>query len=201
MERKDSAPVGRNSNFDNLKTVSEKSTITCPTYAECEVEWIEQKDLQQATADFVRHVEAFAEKNSIPILASRPGESHVDAAAEHLEAVADQKEAVYCIIKVQEETSSFVSYIPKKGDNQERKIARGRRRINHYYFFIKDPEFGVGNSIRIASYAPFTVTVCFNGHNFVAQYLTNRGVDFQMRDNLFVAVGDEKVFRSTTTCH
>ncbi len=159
------------------------------------VEWIEQKDLQKTTADFVRHVEAFAEQNNIPILASRPGESHVDAAAEHLDAVANKKKAVYCIIKVQEETSSFVSYIPKNGDNQERKIARGRRRINHYYFFIKDPEFGVGNSIRIASYAPFTVTVCFNGHNFVAQYLTNRNVDFQMRDNLFVAVGDEKVFR------
>ena len=89
--------------------------------------------------------------------------------AEHLDAVANKKEAVYCIIKVQEETSSFVSYIPKNGDNQERKIARGRRRINHYYFFIKDREFGVGNSIRIASYAPFTVTVCINGHNFVAQ--------------------------------
>ena len=38
MERKDSASVGRNSNFDNLKTVSEKSTITCPTYAECELQ-------------------------------------------------------------------------------------------------------------------------------------------------------------------
>jgi hypothetical protein len=91
------------------------------------VEWIEKKDLEQATADFVRHVEAFAEQNNIPILTSRPGKSHVDAAAEYLDAVADKKEAVYCIIKVQEETSSFVSYVPKNGDDQERKIARGKK--------------------------------------------------------------------------
>ena len=75
-----------------------------------------------------------------------------------------------------------------------RKIARGRRRVNHYYFYIKDPQFGAGNSIRISSYAPFPVTVCFNGHHFVAQQLTNRGVPFQTRDNLFVEVGDNKVF-------
>lgn len=158
------------------------------------VEWIEQSDLKQATTDFVQFVECFAEQNDVPLITARPGESHVDQAAEYLHRVADQKRAVYCIIKVQEETSSFVSYVPKQGDPQ-RKIARGRRRINHYYFFIKDPEFGVGNSIRIASYAPFTVTVCFNGHNFVAQYLTHRNVGFEMRDNLFVSVDDEKVFR------
>jgi hypothetical protein len=119
----------------------------------------------------------------------------VDQAALYLDRVADQDKAVYCIIKVQEETSSFVSYVPKGGTRKERKIARGRRRVNHYYFFIKDPNFGVGNSLRVSSYAPFPVTVCFNGHNFVAQYLTNRNVGFQMRDNMFVAVEDQKVFR------
>jgi len=53
MERKDSAPVGRNSNFDNLKTVSEKSTITCPTYAECELELVGQRILP-TSIDFSR---------------------------------------------------------------------------------------------------------------------------------------------------
>ena len=67
--------------------------------------------------------------------------------------------------------------------------------MNHYYFFVKDPQFGVGNSIRISSYAPFPVTVCLNGHNFVAQQLSKRGVSFQMRDNLFVEVGNTKVFQ------
>ena len=49
--------------------------------------------------------------------------------------------------------------------------------------------------MRIASYAPFTVTVCFNGHNFVAQQLRNRSIQFQMRDNLFVSVDDMPAFR------
>jgi hypothetical protein len=158
------------------------------------VAWIEPRDLQNITAEFVAHVEALAQNNQIPLLQAKPGESHVDQAAAFLTNVADRDRAIYCIIKVQEEASSFVSYVPKKEPNAQRKIARGRRRINHYYFFIKDPEFGVGNSIRISSYAPFPVTVCFNGHHFVAQQLTKKKVAFQTRDNLFVEVGNVKAF-------
>lgn len=159
------------------------------------VNWIEPRHLQQVTQDFLQHVETFAQKHKIPLITAKPGESHVDQAAQYLDTVAGREEGVYCIIKVQEETSSFVSYVPKNGPDKTRKIARGRRRITHYYFFIKDRQFGTGNSIRIASYAPFTVTVCFNGHNFIAQQLRNRRVQFQMRDNLFVAVDDMPTFR------
>jgi hypothetical protein len=160
-----------------------------------DVNWIEPKHLQQITQDFVQHVEAFAQKHKIPLITAKPGESHVDQAAQYLDTVADRPEGVYCIIKVQEDTSSFVSYVPKNSPDKTRQIARGRRRIIHYYFFIKDRQFGTGNSIRIASYAPFTVTVCFNGHNFVAQQLRNHAIQFQMRDNLFVSVDDMAAFR------
>jgi hypothetical protein len=51
------------------------------------VNWIEPRDLQQATEEFVRHVEAFAQQNKIPLLTARPGESHVDQAASYLDAV------------------------------------------------------------------------------------------------------------------
>lgn len=159
------------------------------------VDWIEKRDLEQVTEDFIHHVETLAAKNNIPLLKAHPGESHVDRAAEYLDTLADRDEGIYCIIKVQEQTSSFVSYVPKKGPDKTRKIARGRRRINHYYFFIKDRQFGMGNWIRIASYAPFTVTVCFNGHHVVAQQLRNRGLGFDTRDNLFVAVDDHRVFQ------
>lgn len=48
---------------------------------------------------------------------------------------------------------------------------------------------------RISSYAPFPVTVCFNGHHFVARQLDKKRVGYEMRDNMFVAVSDEKRFR------
>ncbi|HMB08066.1 MAG TPA: hypothetical protein VKP69_30595, partial [Isosphaeraceae bacterium] len=163
------------------------------------VPWIEPRDLQKLTDDFVRSVEELAQKNSIPLLAAQPGDGHVDQAGAFLNRVADCDEGIYCIIKVQEETSSFVSYVPKRGEDKTRKIARGRRRVNHYYFFIKDRQFGVGNSIRISSYAPFPVTVCFNGHHFVDQQLRNRAIGFQMRDNLFVQVDDSGVFHRACT--
>jgi hypothetical protein len=68
---------------------------------------------------------------------------------------ADQEQAIYCIIKVQEETSSFVSYRPKNDPAGERKIARGRRRVNHYYFFVKDPQFGGATPFASAAMPPF----------------------------------------------
>ena len=72
------------------------------------VDWIEPEDLQQITNEFVRFVEDYARMHNIPLLFSKPGESHVDEAGAYLGRVADKDEAVYCIIKVQEETSSFV---------------------------------------------------------------------------------------------
>ena len=102
------------------------------------VKWIEPRDLQEVTADFVQFIEDLAQENDIPIISAKPGESHVDQAASYLNGVADRAEAIYCIIKVQEDASSFVSYVPKQGEDKTRKIARGRRRVNHYYFFIKD---------------------------------------------------------------
>lgn len=176
----------------NLQTITMLRTYFQQVHG---VNWIEPKHLQQLTDQFVAFVEQYATSHNIPIVSAKPGESHVDQAAPYLDRVANQNRAVYCIVKVQEEVSSFVSYVPKGADSKERKIARGRRRINHYYFFVKDPEFGIGNSIRVSSYAPFPVTVCFNGHHFVAQYLTQRGVGFQMRDNMFVAVDDKTAFR------
>ena len=53
------------------------------------VDWIEKRDLEQVTQDFIHHVERLAAKNNIPVLKARPGESHVDQAAEYLDTLAD----------------------------------------------------------------------------------------------------------------
>lgn len=83
------------------------------------MDWIEPADLQRVTDDFIRFVEDDAKMHHVPVLQGKPGERHVDQAVSYLERVADKDEAVYCIIKVQEETSSFVSHIPKTGPISE----------------------------------------------------------------------------------
>ena len=103
------------------------------------VSWIEPRDLQKLTDDFVQsRRRPWPRRTTSRLLAAKPGESHVDQAAAFWPTWPTATEAIYCIIKVQEEASSFVSYVPKKEPDSERKIARGRRRVNHYYFFIKD---------------------------------------------------------------
>ena len=60
------------------------------------VNGIEPRHLQQVIQDFVQHVEAFAQKHKIPWITAKPGESHVDQAAQYLDVV-DRAEGVYCM--------------------------------------------------------------------------------------------------------
>ena len=159
------------------------------------VDWIEPADLQSITDDFVRYVEDYTKLHNIFILYGRVGERHVDHVVDYLNQVSDQNRVVYCIIKIQEETFSLVSYVSASGTDKERTIFHGRQGINLYYFCIKDPELSGGNSIRISSCAPSPVTVRFNGYHFITRQIYKRSVSYQMWDNLFITVDDQKRFR------
>jgi len=158
------------------------------------VDWIEPLDLQRATDDFVRFVEDYARLHDIPLVPAQPKESHVDKAAEYLDRVADQERAVYCIIKVQEENLQLRQLHSQNGRRTRNARSPGRRRVNHYYFFLKDPEFAWATRSGFPAMRP-SQSRLFNGHHFVAQYLRSRGVGFQMCDNMIVAVDDPKAFR------
>ena len=59
----------------------------------------------------------------------------------------------------------------------------------HYYFYFIDEAFGLCY-VRLPTWAPCRLQVCFNGHNWLARQLTQAGVDFQMADNACLCVAD-----------
>ena len=58
-----------------------------------------------------------------------------------------------------------------------------------HYFYFQDSRFGLMH-VRLQTWLPFTVHVCLNGREWLAEDLKRISLPFEKRDNCFVAVGD-----------
>jgi hypothetical protein len=61
-------------------------------------------------------------------------------------------------------------------------VREERRLVNHYYFYLRDREYGEG-FVRISSYAPFQTRIWLNAHGYLATQLRRRRVAFRTLDN------------------
>ena len=59
----------------------------------------------------------------------------------------------------------------------------------HYYFYFIDAQFGLCY-LRLPTWAPFRLQFYFNGHGYLAQQLTQAGIDFDTADNAFLRIAD-----------
>jgi hypothetical protein len=69
------------------------------------------------------------------------------------------------------------------------KPVKERAKCVHYYHYFDHADVGLCY-VRVQSWFPFTVRVGLNGRHWLCQQLQRRGVPFERRDNLLVAVGD-----------
>ena len=58
-----------------------------------------------------------------------------------------------------------------------------------YYFYFMDERLGLCY-LRVPTWCPFRLQFYFNGHNWLANQLKERGVAFEMLDNAFVQIAD-----------
>jgi hypothetical protein len=61
--------------------------------------------------------------------------------------------------------------------------------VTHYYFYVLDAEFGLA-FIKVCTYLPFEVKVCFNGHAWAMQQLAREGIAYESLENGFAACAD-----------
>jgi hypothetical protein len=61
----------------------------------------------------------------------------------------------------------------------------------HYYFYFVDEDLGLCH-VRVPTWLPCRLQVCFNGHNWLAGQLSKLGIDYQMADNAFSHIADWK---------
>jgi len=59
----------------------------------------------------------------------------------------------------------------------------------HYYFYFVDEELGLCH-VRVPTWLPCRLQICFNGHNWLAGQLSKLGIEYRMADNAFSHIAD-----------
>ena len=141
--------------------------------------------LGRITDDFKAQIQSFAEQGGIPIVHFEPGQRKDDIAAEYRQRF-DQPEGVVFIGVAQEKAQAFKSRKKDQSGYVGFEYSRDAVRVNHYYFYIQDADFGPA-FIKVCSYAPYAIKVCLNGHEWAKQQLRKEGIAFEVLDNGFLS--------------
>lgn len=84
---------------------------------------------------------------------------------------------------------SCLTYRLRKKSNGWFAPVKERAKCLHYYHYFLHPDLGLCY-VRVQSWFPFAVRVGLNGREWLYRQLEQRGVKFQRRHNLLVAVED-----------
>ena len=156
------------------------------------------KVLWEMTQSYRREVEAFAKSEGVEIYTFGQKDDKGEIAKQHL-AQFEKKSGVVLIGKAQEKTSAFQG---KRADKADGKVwfnySRRKVYVTHYYFYILDEDFGLG-FIKVCTYLPFEVKVCFNGHEWAKQQLRQEEIEFEALSNGFAACANPG--RLQEICH
>lgn len=91
------------------------------------------------------------------------------------------------IISAMEACGSYKPWHNKQSGKTFLKGTQGK--CLHYYFYFIDPYLGYGY-IRVPTWCPFKLQVYVNGHNILANHLTENGIKYSMVDNAFDYIED-----------
>lgn len=117
----------------------------------------------------------------------RTGSFKKEAWAEELLREQHVEQGLVGVLCTQETCNSF-ALVP--GDKRPRFVSRPRQQRVLYFYFL-DPQLGLIH-VRLQTWAPFTLQVYANGHNWLTQQLVRLGMGFVIKDNAFIQL-DEPV--------
>jgi hypothetical protein len=105
---------------------------------------------------------------------------------------------VVLIGKAQEKALGYTAVRKDHGKKIWFEYSRHSVNVTHYYFYILDEDFGLF-FIKVCTYFPFDVKVCFNGHEWAKQQLRKEGICFEALSNGFLSC--EMPTRLQEICH
>lgn len=143
--------------------------------------------LGQITEKFRVAVKAMAEREDIPIYAFDHKERK-DAIANQIRKQRGIRDGIVFIGVAQEKAQAFQG----KKINGQFEFTRDKTvYVNHYYFYIDDADFGP-LFIKVCSYAPWSIKLCLNGHEWAKRQLDQQGIDYAALDNGFLSCADRE---------
>jgi hypothetical protein len=141
--------------------------------------------LGQISEKFRNAVKALAEGEGIPLYQFRHKERKDDIAHE-FRRQRKVRDAIVFIGVAQEKAQAFNG---RKSNGQFQFDRDKTVYVNHYYFYIDDEEFGP-LFLKICSYAPWSIKLCLNGHEWAKRQLDKRGISFEALDNGFLSCSE-----------
>lgn len=150
--------------------------------------------LGEMTRNFVAAVERLAEEQGIPVVHFERGQRKETVAAPYFAAAT--REGVVMIGVAQEKANVFRA--PAKAQRHPGTYAatRGSAFVKYFYLYIWDHEWGP-SFIKICTYAPWSIRVWLNGHEWLKRQLARQRVGFEPLDNGIAAVNDAAALRRT----
>lgn len=144
--------------------------------------------------DLIDLLEVLAEDVGLKIHQFKPTEKNggkeerAKAALSDIRASGDFTERIVLIGKAQEKTAVWKSH----WNAGHCEVRRSNLMVNWYYVYFDDNDFGLC-FLKICSYAPFQLKLYFNGHEYLKQQLTLRGVGFEPLANGLLSCEDPEV--------
>lgn len=145
---------------------------------------------------YVAAIERFARENEIPIVRFARGESKEERARPYLEAAAREGRFGCVLIGIAQERA-FVWRGWRKGGSERYphfEFARQSAVPNHYYFYLRDREWGPA-FWKSCAYAPYALSLCLNGHEWAKRQAEKRGLRFEALDNGFRTCSDPETLQ------
>jgi hypothetical protein len=149
------------------------------------------------TQAFRKRVEQYAKEQGLNIVDFAKGEDKDEKARTYL-AKFDKKQGVVLIGKAQEKALGYKAQRKDHGTKVWFNYSRQSLFVTYYYFYILDEDFGLF-FIKVCTYFPFDVKVCFNGHEWAKQQLHQEGIGFEALNNGFLSC--ENPERLQVICH
>jgi hypothetical protein len=144
------------------------------------------------TDRFVTAIQTFTGRQRIPVLhatgRTKPGE----LAQRALRAATQANRWGVVVVVVHQESARVFTSRHAGGRRTNFWVREERRLVNHYYFYVRDREYGEG-FVRVSSYAPFQTRIWLNAHGYLAAQLRQRRIAFQTLDNCVVEVAKPAV--------
>lgn len=143
---------------------------------------------------YVRDIQRFAESHRVPLVHFEKGESKEERVRPLLQQAAkgggDGK--VVLIGVAQEKASAWRSWKAKgqeKASHPHMEWGRQMANVNHFYFYLWDPEWGPA-FWKTNAYGPFPIWLWLNGHEWAKRQMQKADVGYEALDNGFLSCAD-----------
>ena len=140
---------------------------------------------------YVKAIERYAAEHELPVVRFEKGVSKEEVARPYLErAEREGRFGVVMIGVAQEKASVWRGWRDGGPDGHPHfEFSRQSAFPNHYYFYLRDRDWGPA-FVKTVAYAPFSIWIYLNGHQWAKRQAEQRGVRFEALDNGFRSTSD-----------